>query len=169
VYEANGARLSHRRAQRENRCCRSKYELTAEMMAREYVWLWGLRHGISIRVIAAREGVSIRRIQLGAARARARNSASPDKCALRLPQLVPLFPVGSYTPHSTCAHRAPIQRGSPLCCMVCHCSGMDGHPALQRDPHTEPLPERSPQASPASRRRETRRQRRRRLFGTPSS
>lgn len=47
------------------------------------------------------------------------------------PRLVPLFPIGSYTPHSKCAHSGPIERGSVFCCMVCHTSGQDDHPALK--------------------------------------
>jgi hypothetical protein len=50
-----------------------------------------------------------------------------------LPKLVPLFPLGSFTPESRCPHHAPIERGSVLCCMICHSSGQDNHPALKCD------------------------------------
>ena len=50
----------------------------------------------------------------------------------RLPQLVPLFPVGNYTPDSQCGHREPIQEGSAFCCMICHMSGQDEHPAVRK-------------------------------------
>jgi hypothetical protein len=94
---------------------------------------------------------------------------------LRPPRLEPLFPVGHYTPSSRCPHHGPIPRGSDLCCMICHQSGQDGHPALQWDP----TPERADRdarsdwaatgPAPAKRagqppEKETRRQRRRRLF-----
>lgn len=86
----------------------------------------------------------------------------------RLPRLVPLFPLGAFTPQSTCPHHGPIRRGSVFCCMVCSQSGMDGHPALQRDPLTDPRPEpngKTPSApKPRSRSRETRRERRRKQF-----
>jgi hypothetical protein len=83
---------------------------------------------------------------------RVRNSVQSILCAVgqeslayqilrQAPRLVPLFPIGSYTPQSRCAHSGPIERGSVLCCMVCHTSGQDDHPALQYrcavDPNAE--------------------------------
>lgn len=67
------------------------------------------------------------------------------------PVLMPLFPVGFFLPTSAdqvrafgrvlvpefasrgdvCPHHGPIPEGSTLCCMVCHQSGMDGHPGLK--------------------------------------
>jgi RNA polymerase sigma factor (sigma-70 family) len=81
----------------------------------------------------------------------------------RPPTLVPLFPIGAYTPSATCAHRRPITPGSVLCCMVCHQSGVDAHPLLQRDPRTDPRPEQKPAPAPKPGAIETRRQRRARL------
>jgi hypothetical protein len=92
------------------------------------------------------------------------------------PQLVPLFPIGPFTPHSTCPHHEPIQQGSPLCCMICHRSGKDAHPVLLRDPRTDPAPEPKPgpAAIPVGRTKlgtphETRKQRRQRMFASPDN
>jgi hypothetical protein len=146
---------------------RSAREMTLEIAAMEYVWLWDRRHGSSIEAIAAREDVSIGRVRFGLARARAQESGTVTTRAVRPPRLVPLFPIGPYTPQSTCAHLRPIDSGSSLCCMVCHKSGMDRHPALRRDPRNEPAPEPKPKPAPvlAPSRCETRKERRQRLFG----
>jgi hypothetical protein len=137
--------------------------------AKEYVWLWDNRHGISAHEIAAREGVSVRRVKEGIASARrldrpASASASASASAIRSPRLIPMFPLGPYTPQSTCAHHRAIRSGSLFCCMVCHRSGIDGHPALHRDPRTDPAPEPKPAPAPKKTARETRKQRRERLF-----
>jgi len=153
--------LPGRRPETRTRLSRT---MTLEIAAREYVWLWELRHGLGTKSIANREGVSIRRVRFGVARARAQEKSSSDQHILRPPRLIPLFPVGPYTPQSACAHRQPIQSGSVLCCMVCHRSGMDEHPALQRDSVTERAPEPVPLFEKIA--RETRRQRRQRLFGS---
>ncbi len=81
------------------------------------------------------------------------------------PRLVPLFPIGPFTPQSTCPHHGPIRPGSVFCCMVCSQSGMDDHPALQRDPSTDPKPEpRVPAPTGLDPgKRETRKERRRRM------
>ncbi|QEH38666.1 hypothetical protein OJF2_72720 [Aquisphaera giovannonii] len=81
-------------------------------------------------------------------------------------RLVPLFPVGPFTPTSRCPHHGPIPKGSDLCCMVCLQSGHDDHPDLRRDPRTDPRPEpKRAGAEPArtSAHGETRKERRRRL------
>jgi len=80
----------------------------------------------------------------------------------------PHVPLGSYTPQSICAHRRALRSGSLFCCMVCHRSGIDGHPALKRDPRTDPSPEPKPAPAPAKTGRETRKQRRQRLFAAQS-
>jgi len=51
--------------------------------------------------------------------------------------------------------------------MICHRSGLDGHPALQIDPDEMPRPERRPEPIAPARKGapETRRQKRARLFG----
>jgi hypothetical protein len=155
--------------------------LTLEVAARDYVWLYDYRHGIGYREIAARDGVGIRQVQRGVERARAleKNSSKDDLIEDLKPgrtgdpgfRLIPLFPIGAFTPETPCPHHGSIGRGSRLCCMVCHASGMDDHPGLRRDPEADPAPE--PEPAPASdcaepsrpeRSRETRKQRRRRLF-----
>jgi hypothetical protein len=137
--------------------------LTLGITAKEYVWLWECRRGVGTNAIARREGVSVRRVRFGVARALSQENSDLAANSLLLPSLIPLFPVGPYTPHSSCGHYQPIPPGSRLCCMVCHCSGMDDHPALKRNLGREPIRE----CVPAVQRivRETRRQRRRRLFG----
>ncbi len=157
--------------------------------AREQVWLSDVRRGYSIKEIARREGLSCRRIQHGVCRARERGNspqirefhlgnelplrntraaATAARVATastkRPPILVPLFPIGAFTPGSACPHPGPIPAGSVFCCMVCSQSGVDDHPALKRDPRTEPRPESRPHALvSAARVRETRKQRRQRL------
>lgn len=147
-------------------------------------WLRKHRRGKTVAEIATAEGVSKRTVQLALARARAAEEvvdrAESDDAELpirdetaspRPPwwlELVPLFPIGSFTPTSTCPHHGPIRPGSLFCCMVCSNSGVDDHPSLKRDPATDPRPEPSPAPAaptplldPAAR-RETRKERRRR-------
>ena len=157
--------------------------------ARELVWLDELRRGYSIKEIARREGLGCRRIQHGVSRARERGNSSRIRDSRfsndlhgrngeisasagrevrddpnRPPRLVPLFPIGAFTPRSACPHHGPIRAGSVFCCMVCSQSGVDDHRALKRDPSTDPRPE--PTAAALVRVsgvRETRKQRRQRL------
>jgi hypothetical protein len=143
---------------------RLRWTKPLEITAKEYVWLWERRRGVATKAIAIRAGVSVRRVRFGMARALAKEKSEPTRGTLRPPTLIPLFPVGPYTPQSACGHRLPIQAGSLLCCMVCHCSGMDGHPALQRHLETEPIRETIPSVHQGV--RENRRQRRLRIFGS---
>jgi hypothetical protein len=173
-------REQHRQGQGDSENCRRKRarrralrvggELSLAIMAKEYIWLWDVRHGVSTNEIAMRERVTTRRIQQGLARAKAQERSSPSDSTVHPPRLIPLFPIGSYTPQSTCAHQGPIERGSLLCCMICHCSGVDDHPGLMRSPLTDPEPEPKPAPAPActekQAKRETRKERRQRLFGT---
>ena len=147
---------------------KSTRAMSLKILAKEYIWLWDVRHGVSISEIAIREGVSVPRVRFGVARARAQERVCPTEAATRPPRLIPLFPLGAFTPQSTCGHHRAIEPGSFLCCVVCHCSGIDDHPALQRDPVTDPVPEPKPPAAPAKVERETRKQRRQRIFGTSS-
>lgn len=133
----------------------------------ESIWLTEVRLGTSVRTIAKREGLSRQRIQHGVTRARLRELGRANRLARRardlhagdaddfdvldaasIPTLVPLFPVGPLTPSSECCHHGPIRPGSNFCCMICHASGIDDHPALQRDPKTDPAPE--PKPSPTA-------------------
>jgi hypothetical protein len=140
--------------------------LSLKVLASEYVWLWDVRHGISTKEIAIREGVSVRRVRFGVGRARAQERGRPSEAASQPPRLIPLFPIGSYVPQSVCGHRQPIEPGSLFYCVVCHSSGIDGHPALNRDPLTDPAPEPKPAPALAPKKtgRETRKQRRQREF-----
>jgi hypothetical protein len=145
-----------------------------EISARESVWLWDSRHGVNANEIAIRQGVSIRRVRFGLARARCYESRSFLRDVRCPPRLVPLFPVGPYTPQSLCGHHRPIERGSVFCCMVCHTSGQDDHPALWHDRRFDRKLD--CKSSAAFRKihcgekigNETRRQRRQRLFGANS-
>lgn len=168
---------------------RSTAENSPTTRARELVWLDDVRRGYSIKEIARREGLGRRRIQHGVARARERAKSS-HPCELhssnelcgrdrgitadagravrddsnRPPRLVPLFPIGVLTPGSACPHHGPIRAGSVYCCMVCSQSGVDDHPALKRDPRTDPRSEhRAVAPVRVAGVRETRRQRRQRL------
>jgi hypothetical protein len=176
---------SHSRAGQVDRRGRTGHQsdkpLTLATAAREYIWLYDVRHGIGVNDIADRERVSLQRVYKGLKRARAMDKRPSEDAATPLfnldvniahdPRLIPLFPIGPYTPQSACPHLEAIEQGSALCCMVCHSSGMDAHPALRRDPRTDPAPE--PKAEPApnlalraktGESPETRKQRRRRMF-----
>lgn len=164
---------------------RTSPETSISIHARELVWLDKLRRGYSIKEIAKREGLGCRRIQYGVSRARERRNSSRTRESTssnklhrrdskipasairddpnRPPQLVPLFPIGAFTPGSACPHHGPIRPGSVFCCMVCSQSGVDDHPALKRDPQTDPRPERKARPVRATGVRETRKQRRQRL------
>jgi hypothetical protein len=129
-------------------------------------WLRKHERGKTAAEIAEAEGVSKRTVQLALARARAAEegvdrakAGDPelpirDETATPRPpwwlELVPLFPIGAFTPTSKCPHHGPIRPGSLFCCMVCSNSGVDDHPFLKRNPKTDPLPEPLPRPSPAS-------------------
>lgn len=59
------------------------------------------------------------------------------------PGLLLIFGCGQFIPTTTCIETGcnSIREGSRCCCAVCHKSGMDGHPALKRDPRHDPKPE----------------------------
>jgi hypothetical protein len=141
----------------------------------EYVWLWDVRHGWTVQEIARREGFSPRRIRQGIARARGGTPDPGDTAENQIkrpPRLSPLFPVVGLTRSSVCPHKRRIRLGSILCCMICHKSGLDHHPALERNKATDPKPEPKVAVLPEPPRRgpsETRRQRRARIFGAKRS
>jgi hypothetical protein len=162
--------------------------------AAESLWLDEVRRGYSIKHIARGAWLGRRRVQQGVARARLREQTSrigdgrirevlheQERTLIaypgwtvtkdRLPELVPLFPITAFTPQSTCPHRGPVRPGSVFCCMVCSRSGIDGHPALKRDPKTDPRPDPKLRPGPVTcaqtqGRCETRKQRRRREHAT---
>ncbi len=132
--------------------------------ARDYIWLYDKRHGMSLQAMADRDNVNVRRIRSGIERAEAADAATvatPLRPSINQPPLVLLFPCVGFGPSIPCPHRGPIRRGSILCCAVCHKSGVDGHPALLRDPTTDPKcepPKEVPRAAdPAGDAKETRR------------
>lgn len=166
---------------------RSGKRITGEaLLARDALWLQWREEGMTAVAIAGRAEVSRQLVNRRLRIAEAARDAAEEAAAALPPratvpwwlQLVPLFPVGPFTPESACPHNGPIREGSQLCCMVCSRSGMDRHPALARDAspkahlseaRTMPAPKRpSPRPSSRAARHvpptETRRDRRRRLF-----
>jgi len=169
-------------------CSQSRSQISLSIHARELIWLDEIRRGYTIKKIARREGLGCRRIQHGVSRARERGNMSRTRdsvCSTNLqerngkipvsagrairddpnrpPRLVPLFPIGAFTPGSACPHHGPIRSGSVFCCMVCSQSGKDDHPALKRDPQTDPRPEHKAPPVRVVGVRETRKQRRQRM------
>ncbi len=158
--------------------------LTLEVAARNYVWLYDFRRGIGCQKIAIQEGITAREVRDGIEQALLLDKGFSRDMVLADLQpghgtdlgfhLTPMFPIGAFTPQSSCPHGGEsLRHGSKLCCMVCHTSGMDGHPGLRLDPATDPTPEPesldaalsvSVEPSNEVARRETRRERRRRLF-----
>jgi hypothetical protein len=147
-----GSRNRRKEASRDRRTeALSGRTLTLKVAAREWMWLYDYRHGMSLEEIAGYEGLSVERILQGVRRLEALEGRRSKDDLLgnfksgRLDgvefRLIPLFPIGAFTPQSICSHHDSIERGSRLCCMVCHASGMDDHPGLQRSPETEPSPE----------------------------
>jgi hypothetical protein len=138
---------------------------------REYLWLRDSHDTTSANKPAVRERSNTQWVPSALARACTVLSNRSFQIVRRPPQLVPLFPVGNYTPNSRCAHRGPIERGSVFCCMICHTSGQDDHPALQMNWSIEPNAEVKWTAAFSSNKYskqriflETRKQRRQRLF-----
>lgn len=95
------------------------------------------------------------------------------------PRLVPMFPIGPLTPKSKCRHADDNLPAKPFYCVTCDRSWADGdgHPALRRDPKTDPRPEPAAKPEPATKptpaatteTKPTRRQLRRMKFGRPKS
>jgi hypothetical protein len=139
---------------------------------RNRAWLFQAFQGKKVAEIANSSRSSRRRVRQGIARAA--GGGKPDEgdtAGARRPPwpplLEPLFGVAPFVPRMRCPHKGPIRKGSILCCMKCHRSGQDGHPALVRNPRTDPKPDRKPPAPVAKLlpHKETRRERRLRQFG----
>lgn len=111
------------------------------LRVRGLAWLAKYEHGWPTSKIARYAKVSVRTVQLGIADAR---NASPGLEQSPRFKLRPLSPVEPLTPESKCPHHGPIRRGSLLCCMVCHQSGMDHHRSMMRSPATTPKPDPRP-------------------------
>lgn len=97
------------------------------------------RAGKTYESIALACGVSIGEAWNGVRRARERQREAAQlvprqAIPIREPNLIPMFPLTSFTRESSCPHHGPIARGSDFVCMVCHQSGRDGHPALVKPP-----------------------------------
>ena len=193
----HATKLKRGRAHSTSKCEVTPTEPKLVKATRDTRWLAEIRKGSDVAAIAEREKLSRQLVQRGLTRARLReladslnrgeNEAVPTvdkprpKSERGLPRLVPLFPIGPFTPSTPCGHHHPIRAGSVFCCMVCHTSGMDDHPGLKRNPRTDPAPE--PSERPESRvatakataeisasdPAETRKQRRRRQFTRPST
>lgn len=94
--------------------------------ARDWVWLYDLRHGVGMEAIARRDGVDLSTVYDGVRRARGLERSRPSEVLAAAesqgdPRVVPLFPVGAFTPASACPHSGPV--GPSFCCMVCHETG----------------------------------------------
>lgn len=98
---------------------------------KHYAWLWDSHLGVNPQEITIRERISTHMATSNLAQRRSEQLIDSCNSVRRLPRLVPLFPVGNYTPRSLCGHYGQIKRGSIFCCMICHSSGQDDHPALQ--------------------------------------
>ena len=142
----------------------------SDSLARNFIRLYGPCRGMSVKEPTVAETISTPSARPTFLQRRAVHPSSFFPHTRQLPQLLPLFPVGNYTPDSPCAHFEPIPYGSAFCCMVCHISGLDDHPALETSCPSELKSElkrgttlrsnRSSQKIPL----ETRKQRRQRLF-----
>jgi hypothetical protein len=97
------------------------------------VWMHNLNHERSAKEVLARAGLSAQHSHASLARCLSWQTRSFYRDLRQSPRLVPLFPVGSFTPGSVCGHYGPIERGSVFCCMICHNSGQDDHPSLQNN------------------------------------
>ena len=153
-----------------------RHEPSLETSIRDYVWLRDSQGKMSEKEPAVRERNRTQWISPALNQTRAVLTSRSFQFSWRPPQLIPLFPVGNYTPSSPCAHRSRIERGSFFCCMICHASGQDDHPALQNNWPVELNSEvnwdatfRSSKYSKQKISLETRKQRRQRLFARISN
>lgn len=128
-----------------------------EIRATEDGWLTLRRGGMTVQEIADECGQPYAAVHEGISRARMRERRRPEQ--RKAPwKAVPLFPLDSFTPHSRCPHHGPIRPYSSFVCMVCHATGRDNHPLLQRDPRTDPAP--APKPDPPTNPLATRKERR---------
>lgn len=102
--------------------------------------------------------LSVSRVYLGITRQRERERLAAN---YKPPKLTPFYPITPLVPASCCPHRAPIRRGSVLYCEICGKTGIDHHPALQRDAATDPKPEPKPKTLLAKLTRKQRRSKKR--------
>lgn len=107
---------------------------------RRFVWLDLNESGNPTASIARRFNVPLRTVQHEIQLARGEVAAFlQTKVLISPPKLVMFYPFNGFTPKSKCRHDVvPIPEGSVMCCGVCHRSGQDRHPALQRYVRLEP-------------------------------
>lgn len=93
--------------------------------------------------------MSLRTVQAGIDAARQREGSRPTVITVsrRAPRLVTIYGSSCKALATlTCddVHHGPMPKGTICCCGVCYKSGIDNHPALRRDPRTDPKPEKKP-------------------------
>lgn len=131
----------------------------------EDAWLALQRAGYKPADIARTLRIRPSKVYAGISEARLREARNGSAAMVpRLPRLVPCYG-SSCKPMAllTCADvhpNGPIPKGSRCVCMAKHCTGIEGHPALQRDPVTDPKPEPKLRAKPKA--KPTRREKRNR-------
>ena len=120
--------------------------LSLKTLAREYVWLWDVRHGRSADDIAIAEGRTVDQVRRGVERAKGvadRDGADPAYRPAHRPRptlsLLPLFPIGPLTPTSPCPHTGAVPP-APFVCMVCGRSHADEYLGYLRVVDGEPMP-----------------------------
>ena len=113
-----------------------------------FLWLDLVERGCTTATIAARWKVSRVSVELAIEEARAQVAAFVEARRLMTPPPLYLtFPIAGLFPSSTCPHdRVPMPDGSLGCCAVCHQSGRENHPVLDRFPAFEPKPDPVPVA-----------------------
>jgi hypothetical protein len=129
-------------------------------------WLALQRAGHKPAEIARTLRIRPSKVYAGISAARLREARNGSAALVpRPPRLVPYFgPSCKPMALLTCADvhpRGPMPKGSSGICMAKHCTGIEGHPALYRDPATDPKPDPKPSAAKAKA-KPTRRQKRRR-------
>lgn len=87
------------------------------------------RRGEDPRDLAKQMGVSKSTMYAAISRAQLREEATrrPKDPAVEL-----LFPPINFAPNSPCPHCGAIKEGDEVCCMVCHQTGIEDHPAFDR-------------------------------------
>ena len=94
--------------------------LYSDLANRQVLWHTAAKqHGKSCRVIAKAWGVSAMTVWRAISREEARRKL--PKFALLMPQ--------HFTPQAPCPHGV-IEDGAHVVCLVCHATGLDGHPDL---------------------------------------
>lgn len=139
-------------------------------LARESLWLWEYREGVSLVMIARRDRTTVPKVRDGIERATRRELAGagppitvelpadrkPTESTSVGPHLEPLFPIVSFVPASPCPHRVKIRKGSHFVCMVCHQSGLDHLACMRRPRASRPNKKTKPKPGPKLTRKQRR-------------